>query len=61
MKIVAKSNFDLDNFSEYVIAENLNTYYGKLILEFLQSKVTDGCSVWPVLVDDSYVPFVWEP
>lgn len=61
MKIVAKSNFNLDNFSEYVIAENLKAYYGKLIVEFLQSKVTDNCSVWPVLVDDNYVPFVWEP
>jgi len=61
MKIIAKSNFDLEDFSEYIIAEGLNSYYGKLICDFLQSKVRDGDSAWPVLVEDDYVPFVWEP
>lgn len=61
MKIVAKSNYDLDDFSEYIIAEGLNNYYGKLICEFLQSKVTEYDNVWPELVEDDYVPFVWEP
>jgi len=61
MKIVAKSNYDLDNFSEYVIAEGLNSYYGKLICDFLQDKVREGDSVWSILVEDDYVPFVWEP
>jgi len=61
MKIVATSNYSLDDYSEYVIAEGLNSYYGKLICDFLQSKVTDGDSAWPVLKEDDYVPFVWEP
>ena len=61
MKIVAKSNYDLDDFSEYVIAEGLNDYYGKLICKLLQDKVRDGDNVWPVLKEDNYVPFVWEP
>jgi len=61
MKIVATSNYAQDNFSEYVIAENLNSYYGKLICDFLQDKVQDGDDVWPTLVEDDYVPFVWEP
>jgi len=61
MKIVATSNYNLDDYSEYIIAENVNSYYGKLICDFLQSQVTDGDSAWPVLKEDDYVPFVWEP
>jgi len=61
MKIVATSNYAQDNFSEYIIAENLNSYYGKLICDFMQSQVRDGDSAWPVLKEDDYVLFVWEP
>ena len=61
MKIVATSNYAQDNFSEYIIAENLNSYYGKLICDLLQSSVRDGESAWPVLKEDDYIPFVWEP
>jgi hypothetical protein len=61
MKIVAKSNYNLDSFSEYVIAEGLNSYYGKLIEKLLQDKTTDYDSAWPVLVDDDYELFKWEP
>jgi len=61
MKIIATSNYDLDDFSEYIIAEGLNNYYGKLICDFLQSKVKDGDDVWPVLKEDDYKLFVWEP
>lgn len=61
MKIVATSNYNLDDFNEYVIAEGLNNYYGKLICDFLQSKVTEYDDIWPVLKEDDYVPFVWEP
>jgi len=61
MKIVATSNYNLDDYCEYIIAEGLNSYYGKLICDFLQSQVRDGDSAWPVLKEDDYVPFVWEP
>ena len=61
MKIVATSNYNLDDYSEYVIAENLNSYYGKLICDFLQDRVRKGDDAWPVLKEDDYVLFVWEP
>ncbi len=61
MKIVATSNFDRDDYSEYVICDNVNSYWGRLIEEFLQSQIREGDSVWPVLKPDDYVPFVWEP
>jgi len=61
MKIVAKSNYNLDDYCEYIIAEGLNSYYGKLICDFLQDRVKEGDSAWPVLKEDDYVPFVWEP
>lgn len=61
MKIIAKSNFDNETFSEYVIAEGLNSYYGPLIVKFLQDTTRDGDSVWPVLVSDDYELYKWEP
>ena len=61
MKIVATSNYNLDDYSEYVIAEGLNNYYGKLICDFLQSQVHETDSAWSVLKEDDYVLFVWEP
>ena len=61
MKIVATSSYDYDDFSEYVIAEGLNSYYGKLICDLLQDRFREGDDVWPVLKEDDYVPFVWEP
>ncbi len=60
MKIVATSNFNLDNYCEYIICDNVNSYWGKLIEEFLQSKVTERDSCWPVLKPDDYVPSIWE-
>lgn len=61
MKIVAKSNFCLDNFSEYVIAENVNKYYGELIVKLLRKNMSDNDSSIAYLEEDDYVPFVWEP
>jgi len=61
MKIVATSNFNEDNYSEYVICDHVNNYWGKLIEKLLQNKVKEHDSAWPVLKPDDYVPFVWEP
>jgi len=61
MKIIAKSNFDLETFSEYIIADNLNQYYGKLIEKFLQDKVKEDDAVYPILVKDDYEIYEWQP
>jgi len=61
MKIVATSNFNLDDYSEYVICDNVNEYWGKKIEKLLVADMTDRDSAFPVLKEDDYVPFVWEP
>jgi len=61
MKIVATSNFNRDDYSEYVICDNLDEYWGKKIEKLLQVHGGPYDSVWPVLKPDDYVPFVWEP
>jgi hypothetical protein len=61
MKIVAKSNFCLDNFSEYIIAENVNSYYGKLIVKLLRDNMGDNDNTYASLEEDNYVPIIWEP
>jgi len=61
MKIVATSNYSLDNYSEWVIASNLNEYMGKYIVELMIKDMHEGEDMFPVLKPDDYVPFVWEP
>ena len=58
MKIVATSNFNLDDYSEYIICDNVDQYWGILIEKLLQNEVKEGDSAWPVLKPDNYVPFV---
>jgi hypothetical protein len=41
MKIIEISNFCLDNVSDILIADNLNEYYGNLIIKFLESKTNE--------------------
>lgn len=60
MKIVATSNFNVDNFCEYIICDNVDEYWGEKIEKLLQGQVREGDSVWPVLKSYDYVPFVWE-
>lgn len=61
MKIVAKSNFNLDNFSEYIIAENVKEGWGKLIVKLLHKNMSEWDSTIAYLEEDDYIPFVWEP
>lgn len=61
MKIIAKSNYDDEMFNEYIIAEGLNQYYGKLIYEFLFNCTTEHDSSIPQLVEDEYVLYEFEP
>jgi len=61
MKIIATSNFDRDDYSEYVICDSVDEYWGKKIEKFLQSQMRNDSSTWPVLKPDDYIPFVWEP
>jgi hypothetical protein len=61
MKIVGKSNYDLDYVSDILIAENVNEYYGKLMVTLLQHDMDGTETYYPELVDDDYKLYEWQP
>lgn len=61
MKIIGCSNYDLENVSDILIAENVNVYYGKKIIEFLQTDTSEHDMYYPKLVEDSYKLYKFEP
>lgn len=61
MKIIGTSNFDLDNVDDILIADHLNEYYGELILKFLRNKMTENNTYYPILVDNDYKLYKFEP
>jgi hypothetical protein len=61
MKIVGISNFCKDNVSDIIIAENVNEYYGKLIIKFLEEITKEHDEYYPKLVDDNYKLYKWRP
>ena len=54
MKIVQIDNFDRDYISDVLIAENVNEYFGKLIVDFLNSRESDTSERYFILRQDSY-------
>jgi len=60
-KIIGKSNFDLDNVSDILIADNLNKYYGEKIVKYLQDNTRDNDTYFPRLVEQDYKLYKWEP
>lgn len=54
MKIVQIDNFDRDDISDVLIAENVNEYFGKLIVDFLNSRESVTSERYFVLRQDSY-------
>ena len=52
MKLIGRDNFCRDTVSDFLIAENVNEYYGKLIMKTLN---TDYSNTYIVLVEDDYV------
>lgn len=56
MKIVTKDNFDRDYFTERTIAENVDPYIGKELVEEWNNKNWRGDSQYYLaLVEDDYV------
>lgn len=55
MKIVTKDNYCRDLFTEIVITENVNEYYGKELVKLWNEKHWDEHSdSYLALVDDDY-------
>jgi len=42
MKIIRKSNYDLETVSDELIAENVTKYYARIIVDSLNEKCSDA-------------------
>ena len=55
MKIIGKSNFDLETESDILICENVNEYYGNKMVEYLNSIGGSNSTYYFKKVEDNYV------
>ena len=63
MKIIQVDNFGRDNISDKLIAENVNEYYGRFMVDKLNEKYNRVCpDKYYKLVEDDYelYKFDWE-
>jgi len=67
MKIICKDNFDRESVADSLVADNVNEFYGKHIVNFFNDRFSHDYSPnFYVLVPDSYVlwrgmgEFAWE-
>jgi len=61
MKIIGKSNFDLDNVNDILICENVNKTWGVFIIKAIEKITGDYDTYYPMLVEDDYELYKWEP
>lgn len=54
MKIICKDNFDRENIADTVVCENINEYYGELIVDFLNKKGGENSPDYYKLVENNY-------
>lgn len=60
MKIIAIDNFNRENVDDILVAENVNRYYGKLIVDLLNQKFSVNYDWFYKLVDDDYKLYKFE-
>ena len=61
MKIVATSNYNLENFNETVVAENVEEMMADVIAGCLNDKLPKESSVYYQPKPDDYQPFKFQP
>lgn len=61
MKIVGKDNFDREHISEHLVCTDVNRYYGKLIVTYLNFMGGDHSPNFYTLVEDDYVLYEFKP
>lgn len=61
MKVINTDNFDRENKSDYLICENVNSFYAPLIAKLLNAKLSgvDSPNFYKA-VEDDYKLFVYE-
>ncbi len=60
MKIIAIDNFSRENVDDMLVAENVNRYYGKLIVDLLNQKFSVNHDWFYKLVVDDYKLYKFE-
>lgn len=61
MKIIAVDNFNRETHDDKLICENVNTYYAKIIVEFLNNKISgDYSDEYFKVVEDDYTLYKYE-
>ena len=62
MKIIAKSNFDDESFSEYTICEKLSDHWADIIWSYISDKYTTASSEeYFKIVPDDYELYKFDP
>lgn len=62
VKIVAHSNFNNENVSEVLVAENIQfEFYAKVMLDALLATVTESSPYYFKLEKDDYQLYTWDP
>lgn len=62
MKIIKVDNFDRENVSDTLVAENVNDFFGKLFVDLLNDKFSGGTSPdYFKLAPDDYKLYKFEP
>jgi len=61
MKIVCVDNYDREIYDDVLVCDNVNDYYGKQIVEFLNDKAGEDNNNYYRLVGNDYELFKFEP
>lgn len=61
MKLIAKSNFDLEGVDDILIAENVHPSFGKYIVNLLIKNMREDDTYFYKLVEDDYELYKFEP
>ncbi|TPF18015.1 hypothetical protein [Priestia megaterium] len=61
MKVIKVDNFDREMYSDVLVCENINEYYGKIVVESLNKKLSgDRSDDYFRLVEDDYKLYKFE-
>ena len=60
MKIIKVDNFDRETVSDFLVAENVNMFWGALIVELINTGHRNSPDYFR-LVENDHVLHVWEP
>ncbi len=61
MRVIMTDNFDRENVSDSIVAENLNEFYAELIAKLLNGKGDDYTQEYYKAVADDYKLYQFEP